>query len=323
MTYYHAEDIEGSGTKEFNANELDEKMNLCVNRIIASFNKLEKTHSPTFISLIEEFFKAFLSTHKTIRLLLRESHKDSDFASDAKSLVREQVEKVFVISLILDDPDKWLPLYFKDGWRRLYKHSILVEAEETKNLARFAGWKAEAEKRVEGIEKVSGVTADEKELVEFKFHNFGIATPPHLKGVVMPYFPTPGQVKELVKDANTKVFLTRWHQEYEYLCGYSHIGEEKIMISTMKKSRMSEAEQNEYLQREIILPSITTSWISVASVCTEAWKFLIKYDSDLSKSGDFLSAILDFWEDITQQGLMGKLFWNIHAKEVFPTIIGK
>lgn len=99
MTYYHTEDI--VETKEFDANDLD-KMKLCVNRIIGSFYKLEKTHSLTFRSLMEEFFKAFLSTHKTIRLLLREAHTDLDFASDAKSLVREQVEKVFLITLMLD-----------------------------------------------------------------------------------------------------------------------------------------------------------------------------------------------------------------------------
>ncbi|HEX8736509.1 MAG TPA: hypothetical protein VF721_14360 [Pyrinomonadaceae bacterium] len=321
MTYYHTEDITES--KEFDANELDKKMTLCINRIIASFYKLEKTHDLTFLSLMDEFFKAFLSTHKTIRLLLKEAHKDLDYAADAKSLVREQVEKVFVISLILDDPAKWMPMYFKDGWRRLYKHTFLVEAEETKNLPRYAEWKAEAEQRLESYRKMSGVTSEEKELVDFKFNNYGVATPPHLKGVAMPYFPTPGQAKELVTDANTKVFLTRWYQEYEFLCGYSHIGEEKLMISAMKKTRLSEANRNEYLQREIVISSVSISYISAASVCTEAWKFLIKYDVDLSKSSDFLSAILDFWGDVTQQGLMGKLFWNIHAKNVFPPLIGQ
>lgn len=320
MTYYHAEDI--SHTKEFDANELDTKMKLCVNRIIATFHKLEKTHSLTFRSLMEEFFKAFLSTHKTIRLLLKEAHNDSDYASDAKSLVREQVEKVFVITLILDDPDKWIAMYFKDGWRRFYKHSFLVEAEESKNLPRFAEWKAEAEQRLNFYQQVSGVSSAEKELVDFKFNNFAVPTPVHLKGLDL-YFPTPGQVKELVTDVNTKIFLKRWHQEYEYLCGYSHIGEEKIMISAMKKTRLSEDNKNEYLQREIILPSISISYISVASTCTEAWKFLIKYDNDLSKSGDFLSAIFDLWEEITQLGLMGKLFWNIHARNILPHIIKK
>ena len=320
MNYYHDEDI--TETKEFDANELDTKMKLCINRIIASFHKLEKTHSLTFRSLMEEFFKAFLSTHKTIRLLLKEAHKDFDFASDAKSLVREQVEKVFVITLMLDDPNKWMAMYFKDGWRRIYIHKFLIEAEETKNLPRFVEWKAEVEKRLEVYQGMSGVTSEEKEFVDFKFNNFGTKPPPHLKGLDL-QFPMPGTIKTLVTDANTKVFLERWHREYIYLCGYSHIGEEKIMPSAMKKTRLSEGNKNEYLQREIVLPSILISYISAASTCTEAWKFLIKYDADLSKSSDFLSAILDFWEDITQLGLMGKLFWSIHAKNVFPPIIGK
>lgn len=318
MTYYHIEDI--TETKEFDANELDAKMKLCINRIIASFHTLEKTHSLTFRSLMEEFFKAFLSTHKTIRLLLSKAQDDSDYASDAKSLVREQVEKVFVVSLMLDDPDKWMSIYLKDGWRRLYKHSILVEAEETKNLPRFAEWKNDAEKRLELYRKVSGVSTEEKELVDFKFSNFGVKPPDHLKGLDL-HFPTPGQVKELITDENTKNFLKRWHQEYEYLCGYSHIGEEKIMISSMQKTLLSDDNKQEYLLKEIILPSISTSYISVASTCTEAWKYLIKYDNDLSKSIEFINAILDFWDDIAQMGLMGKLFWEIQAKNVLPHII--
>ncbi|MDQ2746681.1 MAG: hypothetical protein M3T96_05415 [Acidobacteriota bacterium] len=318
MTYYHTEDL--TEPKEFDANDLDAKMKLCINRIITSFNKLEKTHTVEFRSSMEEFFKAFLSTHKTIRLLLHESLNDSDYASDAKSLVREQVEKVFVVAIMLDDPDKWLSMYLKDGWKRFYKYKVLIEAEETKNLPRFAEWKNEAEKRLEVYQKVSGVSAKEKELVDFKFNNFGVKPADHLKGLDL-YFPTPGQVKELITDATTKDFLKRWHQEYEYLCGYSHIGEEKIMISTMEKTRLNEDNKKEYLLKEIILPTISTSYISVASTCTEAWKYLIKYDNDLSKSGEFIEAILDFWDDITQLGLMGKLFWEIHAKNILPQII--
>jgi hypothetical protein len=320
MTYHHTDDIDR--TKEFDANKLDEKMKLCINRIIGSFNKLEKTHDPTFLSLMEEFFKTFLSTHKTIRLLIKEAHKDLDYASDTTSLVREQVEKVFVVTLILDNPSKWISMYFKDGWRRVYKHKVLVEVEETKDLPSYAEWKTEAEQRLNFYQQISGVSAEEKELVDFKFNNFGSPVPSHLKGLEI-YFPTPGQVKELITDTITKIFLKRWHQEYEHLCGNSHIGEEKIMISAMKKTRLSESNQNEYFQREIVLPSIVTSYISAASACTEAWKFLIKYDNDLSKSSDFLNAVLDFWKDITQLGLMGKLFWNIHAKKVFPPIIGQ
>jgi hypothetical protein len=142
-------------------------------------------------------------------------------------------------------------------------------------------------------------------------------------GVVIPYFPTPGGVKEIITDANTKVFLARWYHEYENLCGYSHIGEEKTMVRAMKKTRMSEANQNEYLQWQVVLPTLETSYISGASICTEAWKFLIKYDNDLSKSAEFLDAIYNYWEDITRFSLKGKLFWNIHAKLILPPIISK
>lgn len=123
MVYQITEDL--TGNREFNADELDAAMQLCLNRISAAFSKLDN-HSPTFGSLMESIFQSFARTQKSIRLLLKQTGEDLNFASDAMSLVREQIEKVYVVALILDDPAKWIEIYFKDDWRRLYKHEVLL-----------------------------------------------------------------------------------------------------------------------------------------------------------------------------------------------------
>jgi hypothetical protein len=320
MTYYHSDDIDVK--REFAADDLDANMTLCINRITASFNKLEKTHPESFSTLMEELFQSFLSTHRSIRLLLRQTQDDPDFASDAMSLVREQVEKIFVISLILDDYQRWMWTYFQDDWIKLLNFKFLTEAEETKDLPRFAGWKEDLEKRLAFLKDYSQVSDSVKELAEHKFNNPGVARPAHLAGVEIPQFPTPRVAIEKIADADTKQFLMRWHKEYVYLCGYSHIGSSKLMTSSIQKTRLSEENKKEYVQRELVMPAVELSYIAVASMCSEAWNYLIGFDGDLSKSDEFLEAIFDFWDELKNLSLKGNLFWNIRAKNILPPLIG-
>jgi phosphoglycerate-specific signal transduction histidine kinase len=90
------------------------------------------------------------------------------------SLVREQIEKVFVISLLLDDPDKWIPIYFKDDLRRFYKYQFLVLEEERKSLPRFQVDKDKREKILENLKNNADLSDLEKELIEHKFTQPGV-----------------------------------------------------------------------------------------------------------------------------------------------------
>ncbi len=93
MSYQLTEDI--TVDREFNADDLDVAMQLCINRISAAFSKLDN-HSSTFGSLMDSIFQSFVHTQKSIRLLLKETKDDLKFASDAMSLVREQIEKIML-----------------------------------------------------------------------------------------------------------------------------------------------------------------------------------------------------------------------------------
>lgn len=322
MSYKLTSDIEPSNKVDVNI--LDEQMTIVVNRITAGFNKLG-SHNPTFRSLTETLFQSFLTTHKSIRLLLKEVKSDLNYASDAMSLVREQIEKVFVISLILDDPGKWIPIYFKDDWRRFYKYQFLVLEEERNSLPRFQVDKDKREKILENLKNNADLSDLEKELIEHKFTQPGVSRPAHLASVEIPQFPAPREAAEKVIDSTTKEFLLRWHKEYEYVCGYSHVGLEKLQVISMQRvrNRLSEEAKKKFVNNEIVQPAITMSYLATASACTEAWKYLKQYDLDLSKSDEFLDAILTFWDKLRKQSLWGIVFWEIHARIVLPPIIGQ
>jgi hypothetical protein len=320
MSYRHIENI--SGSREFVADEIDEQMRLTIHRVVGAFNQLPN-HTETFSSLMDITFRGYLSTHKSIRLLLKESKSEPEFAPDAMSLVREQVEKVFLISLLLDDPNRWVSVYFKDDWRRLYEYEILLNKEERKDLPAHQG--DEHTEIVEILQKNANVSALEKEYIEFRYSNPRGNLPAHLHGAQVHPFPTPGQVKDKMQDKSTEDFLIRWHKEYKRICGFSHVGLDKGQVTAMRtvRNKLRESAKEIFLEREIVLPTMTTSYVAAASACTEAYKYLRKYDPDVSRTTLLLDALLNYWATLRQQSLLAKVFWDIRAKNILPPVLGQ
>ncbi len=320
MSYRHTEDIDGS--QIFDANELDEQMRLVVHRVVGAYDQLPN-HTETFNSLMDVVFRGYLSTHKSIRLLLRESKSDPDYAADAMSLVREQVEKVFLITLLLDDPNRWVSVYLKDDWRRFYEYEVLLNEEERKDLSGHQS--DERTKIVEILRKNANISPLEKEYIEFKYNNPRAHLPAHLQGAQVDPFPTPGQVKDLMVNKSAEEFLTRWHKEYKRICGFSHVGLDKGQITAMRvvRNRLLDSAKETFLELEIVLPAITTSYVAAASACTEAYKYLQRYDQNISRTAMLLDALLNFWGTLREQSLLAKVFWDISAKNVLPPVLGQ
>lgn len=317
--FHHTEDIDRSSTSDVDT--LDEQMRLMVNRTVRALDKLPR-HDTTFGSLTETIFRTFISTHKSIRLLLKEAGAEPDYAPDAMSLVREQVEKVFVITLLLDDPQKWILVYFKDDWRRFYEYDVLLNGREQKDLPGFEFDNAQ-KNRLRILQNNASVSELEKEWLEFKFYNPGSAIPSHLKGSSIPEFPTPGKVKENMNDKSAEEFLVRLHKEYKRICGYSHVGLDKLQIVSMRvvPNRLSESHKDVFLEQALIRPAMWTSYLTVACACTEAYKYLQQYDPDISRTAQLLDILYDFWAVLRQQSLIGKVFWGIRAKRVLPPLL--
>jgi len=68
--------------------------------------------------------------------------------ADAVSLVREQVEKVYVISLIVDNQRRWTKQYFRNQWRWRYEHFLHIQRDDG-GKPRFQEFLVEHPKRLE------------------------------------------------------------------------------------------------------------------------------------------------------------------------------
>jgi hypothetical protein len=114
----------------------------------------------------------------------------------------------------------------------------------------------------------------------------------------------------------------RWHKEYEFICGYNHVGLEKLFVGSLIQAKgISDEDKRTAVEKEIIIPAAILSYLAMASACSIAWKYLIKHDNSLKNSTDFLDAIMKFWDEMKELSLLGKVFWAIYVKDVFPKII--
>jgi hypothetical protein len=56
--------------------------------------------------------------------------------ADPMSLAQEQIEKVYVVMLLLEEPERWTERYLKDEWRKTYERHLL-DFDERSGLERY------------------------------------------------------------------------------------------------------------------------------------------------------------------------------------------
>lgn len=340
MLYQHSEDIIEDVT---DISKLNELITTAMNRAVDSVDKLNladltslavtKNDLACLETLFDDFrmvttllLKSFISTHTSIIHILRLGNENGNkdktvmqYGADAMSLVREQIEKVFVISLLCDEPIKWIEVYMKDEWRRAYEYQLNFKAE-TENLSRFAEfYKNDFSAQVEKGKRVFGISDGEQEAIEFKFNNPDTKLPAHLKDHSIKRFPTPGEFKKEIQEqnANTKECLKRWHWEYKFFCGFNHAGFTKNRFLLMSDRRFSswfeQSKKEEIYEEKILFTSLWTSYTAFAAATTEILKFL---PNEL----EVKVALIELWKILEERSLIAKAIWNIRSKNFFPLI---
>lgn len=310
MVFKHTEDIDIH--KKVSAEKLDKLLKIVINR--TSNALLDSTYStPETRSLLAAYLQTFFSTHRSIRVLIGRYEKEFELGMDAKSLAREQVEKIFAISLIISDPQKWTQAHVKNNWKKMYERHLLSKTEQ-QNLKRCQESNEVSAHKMEAGRIMSGVTIDEKSAIEFMFFNFDQDLPSNLKGQLIKDFPMPGRIRKLVIDASQKSFLDRWYREYKMLCGYTHLGSEKLLMQALEKRwiQSTEEKKNQYFEKEI-LPTFPISYTAAICACTEIYQ-LLAHDINV------LGELITLWKELENYSLLGKVFWNIRAKELLPCL---
>lgn len=106
------------------AEEIDDLVTRVVHPLAIAYERSEDLGA-TFRHLMADELRQFLGTHKSIRLLMKSREENPSALADAMSLAREQIEKVFAVVLLLEEPEPWTLRYLKDDWRRHYERHLL------------------------------------------------------------------------------------------------------------------------------------------------------------------------------------------------------
>jgi len=313
VIYKHADDIDLS--KAYRRDEADEVMLRAANLTISGLEddgNLDDNFRPLSVDLL----KVFLSTHRSICLLLAQEEDDPYLGADALSLAREQVEKVFAVALLCEDPPRWARTYLEDSWRRTFER-YLLERVERQGLPRFQGFFPQAYSRVEGVRQRLGIADNVRDAVEYRFFNPDDppgGPPKNVAGVKLPkQFPTPKGVLRKVS-APRKDYLQRWYIEYRFFCDFTHCGMGKLELTHLfdHSSRFSTADKEEFYAKEV-QSAAAVSYVAIASACTELTGVLG------SASVERLMRTLEFWDFLRPRFLLAKAMWDLRARNVLTS----
>jgi hypothetical protein len=314
MIYRHNDDIDPS--KKYVLSEAD---NVLLPAVYLTIQSLEKssTLNKNFREACVDQLNTFLSTHRSIVLLLNQEKSDPVIGGDALSLCREQVEKVFAISLLCEDHLHWTMIYIKDHWRRMFERYLLEKAER-EGISRCQGSYQQLYARIEKIRTGLGISEKVRDLVEYRFNCPNTPKsklPNRLQGVKVPeVFPTPGNVINNVSGTKHD-FLQRWQREYRFFCDFSHCGMGKMQVHRVFNPDFSypEAEKREFYSKEID-NAAAVSHVATASACTELVKVLG------SNCTDSIVKVSELWDFLCPRVLLAKAMWGLRARHILPNI---
>jgi len=295
---------------EVSLNDLDIQQRTAVNHVALM---LDDTNSPnvTTATLLAEVLRTFLGTHTSIRLLLAERDKRPVVAADAVSLVREQIEKVFLVSLLLADWRKYVPIYFEEDWCRRFRY-FLVQKKDKEGLERFReffsvfGPQKFEERRLD-LKISEGI----RDFIEFQVSHPGAQKPERFKSVHLPKFPTPKNILDQSPEAERPA-LTRWYEEYRGVCGYTHIGADKLQMTTMtgRKVNFSDEQITAFFTKEHLELAIL-SYIACAYTATELLSLI-------GGAVEPMAEVTKLWNTLLDTSLSAKIFWDARSRSLLP-----
>jgi hypothetical protein len=303
-------------TREINLDQTTDApvMDGLVNRCIAA--AFEALRRPT--SVFTEFqqghlgniFTSMRPTHESIRELLCQENK-SPHSVDAVPLARLQLETLYAICLVLDQPS-YLDLYLKHAWKQIYVRHLLM-GTECKNLPTVI---AELDKQLvalEGLRNLAGVTDQEKATI--RSEQLAEPLPSGMASAPIGQFPTPGIALRVIRDPDRKRMLHRLYFEYQSLCEFVHFSTHPRTFRGLFDNRQpyglmfTTGQLESMFQKEIAGPAI---WIDFLSIVQSAAELIVIYPADI----ELRRAVEAAWKLLEEKTIMGRAVWEFRAKRL-------
>lgn len=274
----------------------------------------------------------FSITHYSIREIVKAAIRSELYpiVTDALSLTREQVEKIFIIAALLDDPSEGFKQYWRSSWKVKYEE-YLLDQEEHKENERFDDFllkttpKQLEKMRHDPLQNKVLISKYAERMLVYQWNNPFAKNPSWFKmpksnkkpknvfTYVRDYFEfaTPGRGTKRIKDPALRRFLFRWHKEYVAFSQYTHVTKRKIAFAEMlkDKSMASDEPMKNYAINQATI-AINTSYAAAATAC-------LLVVNGVTQNYGAKSATKHFWETLIEFSLLSKALWKMYAKAQF------
>ena len=341
MKFPSVEDIPGIETSRMNINTIDPFLYSAVESVRFALKhrnnfKRKADYESELIGTLRIQLDLFAVTHKSIRILFRRAYREPDkrLLGDGASLVREQVEKIFIIALVLDNPPKWIRQYMRSALKTDLME-FLLERDEHSDKPRYKQQLKEDYPKylksgqrpvVPGQKPVTLVSYFAMRALKYDLE-FPRGPEPHwfakaikkrkngkkqkLKTYIRNYFdfPTPGRVIGIIKNQSMKPFLIRWHKEYAYICEYTHVAFGKMMLPSLAEYKdWKHADMVDKYGEKVAARVLFTSHTAAASACALITEALIR---DYGAKTE----LRDYWQQLYSRSLPSKAFWKLYIEK--------
>jgi hypothetical protein len=266
---------------------------------------------------LSDVFDSLKHTHFTIRNLLPEGH-DKPQSVDALPLARLQLEALFSLCLILEQPE-FLGICIKNGWKRIYK-SYLLQRAEVGALPRFREYLfVLAPKWLEYMQRIASVSDGEKQTIEIE--ELGQTPPAGFALQPIKPFPLPRAIIGKIQTPTRKRMLERLYFEYAYLSSFVHGSPDSAMFKSVFYDRspyrnvLDPRQVKDLFQREIAERAVYMSTLSAVQCATE---LAAAHQDDV----DLRVATIKAWEVLERSITIGRIVWELRAQDVLG-ILGK
>jgi hypothetical protein len=237
-------------------------------------------------------------------------------AVDALLLARVQLEDLFSLCLMLEDP-KYVTAYVQDHWRKQYVE-YLIAKEETKLLSRYQLLGTPELQRLVMLGQEFGIapahlhTVDKEEL--------GIPMPAGMAEEPIAPFPTPGKgIRKITSTAEKRRMLERLYGKYVYLCSFAHGLPQANLLKNIFDSRFPDRKlvrdsdvKNRY-QLQVVSEAYLTSFMSI-SQCTA--ELTVLYPNNM----EIIEAACRAWKQLSGASLVTKAVWEIRTQKLLGAI---
>lgn len=341
MPYQPITDVPNIETSAVDAQDLDPMMSSVIEATrfaLRQRNNFKKrvAGESELIYILRSQLLLFSTTHKSLRIILASAYNNHDYSlvPDATSLVREQIEKIYIVALFLDNPRNWIMRYSRTGWRSDYDRYLLeleefgeIERQEEFLTKHYPEYLEKIRRPQVGKKLETVVSNFAKGALKYRWEHPGDEKPSWfvksqrgkkkkiktLREYVRGYFefPTPGRAAAEIGDQELRKFLYRWHKEYSSICEYSHVAFGKLTIPVMSDEYKDwiHGNKTEKNGKRLAERTVYLSMISAATSCA----LIVK---SLKNTYGARAELKNFWKVLYETSLPGKVFWEMYIKTI-------